>query len=286
VKFLILFAGLLWPILAEALSPAAFCETNTGTTCTLTLIAGYTIIVNQNNSTTIPSDTKSLTYTAPAGLTNSFVDNHGFNATEGMQQSYAHTGASTGSDTVTCGVRCEVLMYAPTDISSSGNPFDGSGCFAHGDVSTSASSTITSCTLTTTLPNDIYEYITLATGPGPACTAIAIGVPSNGPTTTEYGLGVCGFDFHNITGPGPQGTIIPSGGAISLAITFPASNSSGSLGSWGIQLAALKNPNPVASSAPAPYIIKYSPPSKFTPLVLYTILRNWIKEMCDPPSHT
>jgi hypothetical protein len=69
-----------------------------------------------------------------------------------------------------------------------------------------------------------------------------------------------------------------SGAPGSSTATYAFSGGSATVAAVNTVAYKLNTSHGASTGQPSPYIIRYHPPEKFTPLVLYTILRNWFKE--------
>jgi len=151
-----LLACLLWPGQAQATDhPFGHCAGPRAASCTLTVAANQTIFIKESfgGSTAAPTDSLSLTYTQARCDTDP--------STATYCSYYAHTGASSGSDTVsfnvsTSGNEFVVESWDPGDVVNTGSPVDQS-CFATGSVPMGTSN-VSVCSIQSTQTNDIFEY--------------------------------------------------------------------------------------------------------------------------------
>jgi hypothetical protein len=229
---------LLWPWQAKATDhPFGHCEGHRTASCTLTVGANQTIFVKESfgGSATPPTDSLTLTYTlgrcdtdlGPTGAT--------------YCSYYAHTGASSGSDTVSFNVSTGgdegiVESWDVADVINTGSPIDQS-CFAAGTVP-NGTSNVSTCSIQSTQTNAIFEYQFR----GDSFFFSSFGLPANGPTVQGY-AGPDTFSKFLVNaalGTSPI-TVIPSGAPSTTMISMSMSNGTGGTAHFGAQLVTLKS---------------------------------------------
>jgi hypothetical protein len=177
---LALLACLLWPGQAKATDhPFGHCAGSRAASCTLTVAANQTIFIKESTggaTPATPTDTLTLTYTQVRCDTDVNTDHY--------CSYYAHTGSSSGSDTVsfniaTTGNGFVVEAWDPGDVVNTGSPVDQS-CFAAGTMPTGTNN-VSVCSIQSTQTNDIFEY----QFKGSDFFNTSFGLPANGPTVQE-----------------------------------------------------------------------------------------------------
>ena len=277
LSLLALFACLLWPGQAQAVDhPFGHCAGPRAASCTLTVGANQTIWVKESfgGSTAAPTDSLLLTYTQARCDTDS-------GATAATYCSYyAHTGASSGSDTVSFNVSSSgnefvVESWDPADVINTGSPVDQS-CFATGSVP-AGTSNVSVCSIQSTQTNDIFEYQFRGTD----FFNSSFGLPVNGPTVTRYsGPDTFSSFLVNAALSASPITVIPSGAPSTTTLSMSMSNGTSGAASFGAQLVTLKSGVVAAPFRSHSKIINFKPrpqPNsvpRSTPRLLYAILRN------------
>jgi hypothetical protein len=277
LSLLALFAFLLWPGQAQATDhPFGHCAGPRAASCTLTVAANQTIFIKESfgGSAALPTDTFSLTYTNVR--CDSWTDAGG---TETACSYYAHTGANSGSDTVsfnvsTGGNEFVVESWDVADVVNTGSPVDQS-CFATGSVPMGTSN-VSVCPIQSTQTNDIFEYQFRGTD----FFNSSFGLPANGPTVTKY-IGPDTFSafYVNATLGASPITVIPSGAPSTTTLSMSMSNGTGGAASFGGQLVTLKSGVSASPVRHRAQVINFKPRSqpnsvpRSTPRLLYAILR-------------
>ena len=235
-----LLACLLWPGQAQATDhPFGHCEAHRAASCTMTVAANQTIFIKESfdgSTTALPTDTFSLTYTNVR--CDSWTDAGG---TETACSYYAHTGSSSGSDTVsfnisTGGNESVAESWDPGDVPNTGSPVDQS-CFASGSMPTGTNN-VSVCSIQSTRTNGIFEYQFR----GSDFFLTSFGLPANGPTVQKYsGPDTFSAFYVNATlGTSPI-TLIPSGAPSTTALIMSMTNTTSSTATFGAQLVTLKS---------------------------------------------
>ena len=279
VSMLALFAFLLWPGQAKAVDhPFAHCAGPRAASCTLTVAANQTIFIKESfqGATAAPTDTLTLTYTNVR--CDNWTDAGG---TETACSYYAHTGASSGSDTVSFNVSSSgnefvVEAWDVADVVNTGSPVDKS-CFASGSMPTGTNN-VSVCSIQSTQTNDIFEYQFR----GSDFFNTSFGLPTNGPTVTRYsGPDTFTSFLVNANLSASPITVNPSGAPSTITLSESMSNGTSGAATFGAQLVTLKSGVAAAPvQQPVPYIINFKPRSqpnsvpRATPGLLYAILRD------------
>jgi hypothetical protein len=264
---LALLACLLWPGQAQATDhPFGHCEGHRTASCTMTVAANQTIFIKESfgGSTAAPTDTFSLTYTQARCDTDSLATYCSY---------YAHTGASSGSVTIsfnvsTGGNESVAESWDPGDVVNTGSPVDQS-CFASGSMPTGTNN-VSVCSIQSTQTNDIFEYQFR----GSDFFNTSFGLPANGPTVQKYtGPDTFSALYVNATlGTSPI-TLIPSGAPSTTALSMSMTNTTSSTATFGGQLVTLKSGVTPVTRHNDSSIIKFHPsPARHRPLVLAWIL--------------
>jgi hypothetical protein len=236
LALLALFVCLLWPGQAKAVDhPFGHCEGHRTASCTLTVGANQTIFVKESfgGATAAPTDILLLIYTL--GRCDTDV------STGTYCSYYAHTGASSGSDTVSFNVSTGgnegiVESWDVADVINTGSPIDQS-CFAAGTVP-NGTSNVSTCSIQSTQTNAIFEYQFR----GDSFFFSSFGLPANGPTVQGYAGPdtLSKFLVNAALGASPI-TVIPSGAPSTTTISMSMSNGTGGTAHFGAQLVTLKS---------------------------------------------
>ena len=270
---LALFACLLWPGQSKATDhPFGHCEGHRAASCTLTVGANQTIFVKESfgGATAAPTDSLLLTYTL--GRCDTDVN------TGTYCSYYAHTGASSGSDTVSFNVSTGgnegiVESWDVADVINTGSPIDQS-CFAAGTVP-NGTSNVSTCSIQSTQTNDIFEYQFR----GDSFFFSSFGVPANGPTVqAEPGPDTFSKFLANATLSTSPIAVIPSGSPSTTVISMSMSNGTGGVAHFGAQLVTLKSGSTPASPVRHRVIQdKYHVPRHRERILLGAILPIWLR---------
>ncbi len=258
-----LLACLLWPGQAQATDhPFGHCEGHRAASCTMTVAANQTIFIKESfgGSTAAPTDSLSLTYTQARCDTDSLATYCSY---------YAHTGASSGSDTVsfnvsTSGNEFVVEAWDVADVVNTGSPVDQS-CSASGSMPTGTNN-VSVCSIQSTQTNDIFEY----QFKGSDFFNTSFGLPANGPTVQGYaGPDTFSKFLVNATlGTSPI-AVIPSGAPSTTALSMSMTNTTSSTATVGAQLVTLKSGVAAAPPPQCVFVICLSRPSApYAPLLL------------------
>jgi hypothetical protein len=239
--------------------PFGNCAGSRAASCTLTVAANQTIFIKESlggATAATPTDTKSLTYTQVR------CDNDV--NTDRYCSYYAHTGLSSGSDTVsfniaTTGNSFVVEAWDPGDVANTGSPVDQS-CFAAGTMPTGTNN-VSICSIQSTRTNDIFEY----QFKGSDFFLTSFGLPANGPTVTKYTNpdSYTGFYVNATLGTSPI-LLIPSGAPSTTALSMSITNTTSGTAHFGAQLVTLLSgaSGGAAKRKHPPYIIKNRVPTK------------------------
>jgi hypothetical protein len=274
LSLLALFAFLIWPGQAQATDhPFGHCAGARTGSCTLTVAANQTIFVKESfgGATALPTDSLLLTYTLGRCDTDP--------STATYCSYYAHTGASSGSDTVsfnvsTGGNEFAVESWDVADVINTGSPVDQS-CFATGSVP-AGTNNVSVCSIQSTQTNDIFEYQFRGTD----FFFSSFGLPANGPTVQGYsGPDTFSKFLVNATLSTSPIAVIPSGSPSTTVISMSMSNGTGGAASFGAQLVTLKSGVSASPVRHRAQVINFKPRSqpnsvpRATPRLLYAILR-------------
>ena len=169
---------------------------------------------------------------------------------------HACTGSNSGSDTVTwlssgSGASGVVYAWSTSDVPCNASVMDGS-CFVLPTFTSAASQTISTCSITTTFTNDVYLY--LISGPQTNVSYTSL----NGPTVNIDPSANTGTFTQFGSENSAWTALIASGAGQTFTWQFTLSNSSGSGGTLGVQIVALKSPTSPGGHA-LPMVIQEHP---------------------------
>jgi hypothetical protein len=271
-SLLALFACLLWPGQARATDhPFGHCVGPRAASCTLTVGPNQTIFIKESfgGSPALPTDSLTLTYTQAR------CDAWG---TGNFCSYFAHTGASSGGDTVsfnvsTSGNEFVVESWDVSDVVNTGSLVDQS-CFASGSMPTGTNN-VSLCPIQSTETNDIFEYQMEGTD---FFLTVLARQPTGQLSRNMLGRTLSAHSFFvNAALSASPITVIPSGAPSTTTLIIPMTNSTGSRTSFGAQLVTLKSGAAPAGRVRHRVLQKYRVPKR-TELILFgAILPIWLR---------
>lgn len=298
-SILALLACLFWPGQAKAITePAVYvqsgtCNTGSFTTCQIAVSASQRVFIGgivASDITLITSTTPSLTWHKINDDKNTFGAGSGANYY--LWEWYADTGASSGTMTITYAPAAfvsSITAWNCTYIDCTSTPPDIHG-FSQGTMTTGSCPDgagfycYTAASVTTTQANDLIISNQMqqdGTFFGTAVAGTLTGGFAMNQASNAAGINFfTGYSIVCVSSCGTANVYSPEniGAAGAYAVLAQTNGNGGSFNGMAMQTFGIKTVSSAPAAQPAPYIINYHPPAKFTPLLLYTILRNWIKE--------